>query len=418
MLSAPPPQPRRLRAARLPAWLGAPWTPGHERLHDLHLHGGRVVAIHPYDPDQPAAEGDWLLHGAPVLPGLVEAHAHLDKAYTVHRAPPCGPGLLAQIEATERDSACWTPADLRQRAERALREALAAGVRCLRTHVNWSTPAVPKAWRVYQALREEWRDRVTLEMVNLTPLPVYADATVADRIAHEVARSDGGVLGGFVHSTNHDDAALRVLLEAAARHDLRVDLHVDEELVPAARGVASAAAIAATLPLAGRVVCSHACALAVQDADTADRTLDAMAAAGFTLVSLPATNLLLQDAQTGRTPRQRGISLVHEARARGIPVLLGSDNVQDAFNPVGRHDPVATFELGLVAVHLPQAYDAATALICDAAALGAAPPLRTLLGADADLVVFDGAHPSAAAWPADVARRHVLRAGRPLSPVA
>ena len=71
------------------------------------------------------------------------------------------------------------------------------------------------------------------------------------------------------------------------------------------------------------------------DETTALKTLDAAARAPITIVSLPITNLLLQDAVAGRTPRQRGITLVKEARARGIPLLLGSDNVQDPFCAVG-----------------------------------------------------------------------------------
>ena len=403
--------PHVLRAARLPAWCSAD-APG---LKDLWLAAGRVERITAHKgaavPNAPAV-GDVHLHGAPVLPALVEPHAHLDKAYTVHRAPPRGPGLLAAIEASHGDEVNWSAADLRARAERALRESLEAGVRLLRTHVSWFQPDAPLAWAVYRELRAEWLGRIELECVNISPLGMFEDAALAGRIAATVAATPGGVLGAFVHSTNHSEAALRHLMAAAARHGLRVDLHADEELAPQACGVASTARLAAEFGLAGRVACSHACALAVQDPHTALTTLDAVARAGVSLVSLPSTNLLLQDATTGRTPRLRGITLVHEAIARGIPVALGSDNVQDAFNPVGRHDPVAALELAVLAAHLKPAFDAGSALVCNAHALGAGERITSLVGLPADLVVFPGSHASGRAWPADTRGRVVLCGGR------
>ena len=86
-------------------------------------------------------------------------------------------------------------------------------------------------------------------------------------LAAQVAGSGpGALLGGFVHSTNWDPAALRHLFEAAAHHGLDVDLHVDEELNPAAQGLATTAALLRELDFAGHVVCGHTCALAMQDA--------------------------------------------------------------------------------------------------------------------------------------------------------
>ena len=406
--AAPAAEPRCLRGARLPAWC----RPAGHTLSDLWLARGAVERVAPHDTSATAGPADWRLNGAPLLPGLIEPHAHLDKAYTVHRAPPQGPGLLAAVAASHADEVNWSHADLHARAERALRDSLAAGVRTLRTHVSWFTPEVPRAWEVCRELRTEWAGRVTLECVNISPLHLFADAAGAERIARTVAATTGGVLGGWLHTTNFDETALRHLLQAAATHGLRIDLHADEELDARARGVATTARLAREFGLQGRIACSHACALSVQDPATALGTLDAVAAAGIALISLPSTNLYLQDAAIGRTPRLRGITLVHEALARGIPVAFGSDNVQDPFNPVGRHDPVAALELAVMAAHVQPAFDVGSALICDPAALAAGDRPTTLEGQPADLVLFHGSDPSAQAWPADATGRAVLRTGR------
>ena len=143
-----------------------------------------------------------------------------------------------------------------------------------------------------------------------------------------------------------------------------MDLHCDEELNPQAEGLATTAALLREIGFSGRVVCGHTCALAAQPEAQALATLDAVAAAPITMVSLPTTNLLLQDAQTGRTPRWRGLTLVKEARARGIPLLISTDNVQDAFCRAGSFDPVEALAVGALAAQFEHPFDEWSDTIC------------------------------------------------------
>ena len=127
------------------------------------------------------------------------------------------------------------------------------------------------------------------------------------------------------------------------------------------------------------------------------------------LTAFNITNLLLQDAATGRTPRQRGLTLVKEARARAIPLLIGSDNVQDPFCRVGSLDPVEAMQAAVLAGQLDEAFDSWSQALCRADWLGRepAPHAPALEGRPADLVVFPRAE--ATAWPSRAAERRVLR---------
>ena len=413
-MNAPANRPTALRAARLPRWLLPPDWPtaaGQPALADIHMAQGRIARVALHQADAEASPGAWHLAGAPVLPGLVDAHVHLDKTFTLPRMGAVQPGLLGAIDAMMADKATWTPADVRQRASQALRWAYEAGTVHLRTHCDWWDPArAPIAWPVLQELAEQWRGRLTVERVNLSPLTLYEDLDWARRTARTVAASGAGArLGGFVHSTNFSAAALRHLFEAAQAHGLDVDLHCDEELNPASQGLAATAALMAELRFDGRVVCGHTCALAAMPESDALRTLDAVAVQRITLIALPATNLILQDAAAARTPRLRGLTLVKEARARGIPVLLASDNVQDPFCPAGGYDPLESLLIGAPMGQLAQPFDAWSDTVCRADWLGAASALPLQAGAVADLVVF----PAADAWgfPSRTQPRTVLRAG-------
>lgn len=410
---------RMLRGLRLPQWLLPPHWPqagGTPAWADLLIDAeGRVARLQPHGTPAGSPEGGacWDVQGALALPGLVDAHTHIDKTFTLPRMRNVTPGLLGAIEAMMVDRAQWTPDDIRQRASRALQWSHQAGVTRLRTHCDWWEPdQVPVAWQVLQDLAETWRGRVRLERVSLMPLPLFADRRTAHGLAKTVARSGpDALLGGFVHSTHWDPSALRHLLEAAAHHGLDVDLHVDEELQVNAQGLLSTARLAREMGFTGRIVCGHTCALSVQDEHTAQTTLDAVARAPITLVTLPVTNLLLQDAQTARTPRTRGITLVKEARSRGIPVLMASDNVQDPFCPMGSYDPLESMTIGLPAAQLTQAFDRWTDALCRGDWLDRAPATTPLTPGDpADLVIFvDADH-----WgfPSRTQQRVVLRQGR------
>jgi cytosine deaminase len=405
--------PTRLAGARLPRWClpaGWPANGSQPTLADLRLSNGRIESIVPHEG---AVAGGWQLDGAPVLPGLVEAHTHIDKAFTLSRLGALKPGLLAAIETMIADRAGWTPEDVRERASRCLQWALEAGVVKLRTHCDWwELHEVPLAWGVLRDLAADWADRLVVERVSLIALHHFTERADAHRLARTVAASGpGACLGAFVHSTNWSAQSLRHLFEAAEEFGLDVDLHCDEELNPQAEGLATTAALLREMRFSGRVVCGHTCALAVQPEAQALATLDAVAAAPITMVSLPTTNLLLQDAETGRTPRQRGLTLVKEARARGIPLLIATDNVQDAFCRAGSFDPVEALAVGALVGQFEQPFDEWSETICRSDWLTrgpTAPPLQ--VGTLADLVIFSAA--DVHGWPTRAQERVVLRGGR------
>jgi cytosine deaminase len=165
----------------------------------------------------------------------------------------------------------------------------------------------------------------------------------------------------------------------------------------------------------GRVVVGHCCSLSVQDEARALDTLDLVARAGIDVVSLPMCNLYLQDRSpqgSARTPRRRGITLVHEMRARGIRVSFASDNTRDPFYAYGDMDMLEVMREATRIGHLDHSRDDwTTSFLTDPAATCgfAAPSLAE--GAPADLVIV-----KARSWTELFSRpqsdRIVLREGR------
>ncbi|MEO1397687.1 MAG: amidohydrolase family protein, partial [Pseudomonadota bacterium] len=145
---------------------------------------------------------------------------------------------------------------------------------------------------------------------------------------------------------------LETFFEMASERGLDADFHADETGDPTS---ATLRAIAETVLKTGYdapVTVGHCCSLAVQDDGEAERTLNLVAEAGLNIVSLPLCNLYLQARESGRTPRWRGVTLVHEMRARGINVSFASDNTRDPFYAYGDLDMVEVVREATRIAHL------------------------------------------------------------------
>lgn len=362
----------------------------------LELADGRIARIAPR-PGTP----EWQ-----ALPLPVDPHLHLDKTFLWPRARPAAPGLFAAIEANLADRARWTPDDIRARAGRALAEARGHGMAGLRTHVDWVEPGVPLAWAVLGEMRQG--AGLALQRAPLVPVDLLGDPDQGPPIAAHVARTGDGVLGAFLYRHPGYPEQLARIFALAADHGLRLDFHVDEGLEPEAQGLDEIVRLTAAHGMAGRVLCGHACSLSVRPEAEVARVLAAMAEAGVALCVLPATNLWLQDGTPGRTPRLRGLAPLHEARAAGVSVMFGADNVSDPFYPFGSYDPIETLRLACTAAHLDPALWLDAITTAPARALGLSPPALTP-GAPADLMLVAGTD-----WHDALRRpgpRRVIRAG-------
>lgn len=370
----------KLEALRIPLPLRG-FDAGDAQVFDVTLAGDRVESI------VPSAQQQQQHARGTLLSALVEAHAHIDKNYTVQDVGAAQGDLFTAIDRMNRHRDSWTGESLRLRMTRALQDAWQSGTRALRTHIDWVQAEPPAALPVFEALREEWRGRVELQFVSLTPLDLFADLAAGERIAREVKRA-GGTLGAFVYRNEGIVHKLGRLFDLAQQHGLGLDFHVDEGLDVEASGLRSIAQLVRARDFKRSVVCGHACSLAMQDDAVANETLALCAGAGLHIVALPTTNLYLQGAWD-RTPVARGITRIREAAAWGLRASLATDNVQDAFYPYGSYDLLETFGLGVQMAHLAPASDWLDAItVSPAKALGLAWDGRIAPGCPADLVLL------------------------------
>jgi cytosine deaminase len=357
---------------------------------DVEIRDGRIAAVVAAGtPVGPEASVD--LGRGQLWPCFVDVHTHLDKGHTCERAPNPDGRFDSALRTVAADRAAhWSADDVRRRMDFGLRCSWAHGTRAIRTHIDSMGPQAAISWPVFEQVRKEWAGRIELQAVSLIPIPAFGGregVELADRVA-----AAGGILGAVAFMSPEIDTLLDRLLELAAERGLDVDFHCDETGDVGSRALSHIARAVLRRRFRGRVVCGHCCSLAVQAPDVVTETLDLTADAGINVVSLPMCNLYLQDRVPGRTPRWRGVTMLHELAARSVPLAVASDNCRDAFYGFGDHDVMEVFREATRICHLDRPYGdwprTVTTTPADLMGLGAAGRLGP--GLPADLVLFDG----------------------------
>ena len=352
------------------------------------------------------------MKGAMAFPAFIDMHTHLDKGHIWPRQPNPDGTFEGALNAVRGDAgAFWSATDVRARMEFSLRCAHAHGTRAIRTHLDSHSPQDAISWPIFAELRADWSGRITLQAACLTACH-YIDETEAFRTTADLVAATGGVLGTVTYPNPNLGTQIDGLLAAAAERGLAADFHVDETLDPATNTLREIAGRVIASGFDAPVAVGHLCSLSTMPEAEALATLDLVARAGLNVVSLPMCNLYLQDRHAGRTPRNRGITLVHEMKARGIPVSFSSDNTRDPFYAYGDMDMLEVMREATRIGHLDHSDpDWTRAFLTNpAAACGFEPP-SLAPGASADLVIC-----RARSWTELFARpqsdRIVLRAGR------
>ncbi|MBY6202697.1 cytosine deaminase [Maritalea mobilis] len=356
------------------------------------------------------------MKGAMVFPAFVDMHTHLDKGHIWGRAPNPDGSFMGALETVGADRAAnWSAEDVRRRMEFSLRCAHAHGTRAIRTHLDSIPPQYSISFPIFRELQADWAGRIELQAANLIHSGLGGLDGPLPEIAEEVGKTRGGVLGLVTNPSDDLADVLRDFFSLAEKHGVPTDFHVDETMDASVETLRTIAEVVIETGFQGGVVVGHCCSLSVQNEARAMDTLDLVAKAGIDVVSLPMCNLYLQDRTpegTVRTPRRRGITLVHEMRARGIRVSFSSDNTRDPFYAYGDMDMIEVMREATRIGHLDHSRaDWVTSFLTDPAATCGfdAPSLE--VGAPADLVIC-----RARSWTELFARpqadRIVLREGR------
>lgn len=365
---------------------------------DLAVYGGRFVAVGALAPDAEIVDGEGLL----ALPGLVEAHTHLDKnliGMPWYRNE-IGPTRDDRIVADRREKRCLG-IDPRRQSERQVRQTLALGTTAIRSHVDVDTEIGVANVEGVLATREACRDLVDLQIVAFPQSGMLIRPGTLE-LMEEALRLGADVVGGIDPASIDRDpvAHLDAVFALADRHGKPVDIHLHE---PGALGAFSLEMIVErtrALGLQGRVLVSHAYCLGMLEPD-AEAALAA---------SLAEAHIAIMTAG----PSGRPAPAVKRLRAAGVTVCGGSDGPRGTWEPYGRGDMLQ--RATLIAQRNGFTRDVDLDLALDVCTRGGADAIGLAdhgldEGCIADLVLVD-AETVAEAVAAPPVRRLVMKRGR------
>ncbi len=304
------------------------------------------------------------LQGRVMLPGFVDVHMHLDKAYSIPHVRNRSGTLLEAIENYRLAAPLFSKEMIRGRIVKAALNAASYGTTTLRSHLDVPLAAGRKlAMQTIEAALEA-REKVR-DLVDIQFFPMYFYDPLMERelteFAEETLRMGIDGVGGAPHLTPDPNAGIDWAFRMALSFGKPIDLHTDESDDPRVKTIDTYCDYVLRHGYAGKAAAGHLCSLSAMEQSEADRLIAKMEKAGIGAITLPAVNLYLQ----GRGDRgnvRRGVTRVRELWDAGVRVAAASDNIQDPFHPFGRGDMLQIGLMTAYAAHLAGEEDLLTVL--------------------------------------------------------
>ncbi len=285
------------------------------------IQGGRIAAF-----GAPVPDGMTTLDGGGrlAIPGLVEAHTHLDKTLwgMDWYVNDVGPRLIDKID-NERAARRALGVDPARQSARQVALTVGHGTTHIRTHVDVDTDLGLAGIEGVLATRQAMAEQVTLQIVAFPQSGLLVRPGTLD-LLDEAMRLGADVVGGLDPCAIERDPKghLDAIFALAQRHGTGVDIHLHETGEMGAFSMELIIERARALGLRGQsVVISHAFCLGMPDVAAVDALLDALARAEIGIMT------------TGSPSRP--VPPLLRARAAGVVVGAGSDGIRDTWGPYG-----------------------------------------------------------------------------------
>ncbi len=208
----------------------------------------------------------------------------------------------------------------------------------------------PEFFAEFARLRSDVAASLELQLVALASRPVSGIAGADNRARLREALTNGAdLVGGAPWLDDDPREALDLLAGIASDAGVGLDLRVDEDVDPSIFTLPDVADLAET-GFPHRITASHCVSLGSQAEHVQRAVAERLSGAGVGVVTLPGTNLFLQQRGVRQAPA-RGLTAISALREAGVALAAGADNLRDPFNATGAVDPLVTAGLLVHAGH-------------------------------------------------------------------
>ncbi len=364
-------------------------------LMDIGIKNGKIVAI---EEGINASATDAIdAEGRAVIPGLVEPHMHLEKAFLHRRLPPVLGTLEEAIRVTGVLKSKQERNDVLDRSRQVLDMAVKNGTVALRAHPDVDLIQGLIGVETVLELRDEYKDLMDIQIVAFPQEGIIKSPGTTDLMEKSMSMGADVVGGCPYNELTWEDTKrhIDIVFEMAQKHDAPIDMHADFSDESKDQRFASTEYIARKTietGYAGRVSLGHVTSLGALEPEELKPIIDLLHQADISIVTLPATDLYLGGRNDTKN-RRRGLTPVRSLYEAGVNVAYSSNNIRNAFTPFGKADMLVIGNMLAHAisfgtpVHQAAVLDMGT--INAARSIGIGDNYGLAVGKQADLVILD-----------------------------
>ena len=327
---------------------------GRSGLWAIALQDGYITQIQPTLPV--AAHTTINAQGQLLIPGLVDGHIHLDKAFLLKQAPAKAGDFAEALATTLQLKQQYSIEDIQQRARTVLERAITFGITAMRSHVEVDPILGLKSMSALLPLKQEYQTGITLQ------LAVFAQEGITNQpgtaaLLREAMAMGGDVIGSAPYVDPDPQRNIETIFDIAEEFDCDVDFHLD--FLDNDEPLQLPLVIAETRKRQwqGRVCLGHMTKLASLPPEQLKAIAADLQDAGIAILALPASDLYMMSRRDTHNVR-RGVAPLHQLSEWGVTVGTATNNIQNLFTPFGDGDvlKIATLlanvlQLGTTAHH-------------------------------------------------------------------
>ncbi len=258
-----------------------------------------------------------------LIPGLVEAHTHLDKSLLglPWYRNEVGPLLLDKI-TNERNSKIALGIDPQVQSERQAILSMAKGSTHIRSHVDVDTVHGLKGIEGVMATQQKMRSWIDIELVAFPQSGMMTRKGTVE-LMDEAMQLGCEVVGGLDPCAIDRDPKghLDTIFSLAERYGKPLDIHLHERGEMGCFSMEMIIERTVALGMQNQVVVSHAFCLGQPDRQQVAQLTEQLAKAGIRIMT------------TG--PAAVTAPVIRELREAGVVVCSGSDGIRDTWGPFG-----------------------------------------------------------------------------------
>lgn len=291
---------------------------------------------------------EFFLQEVRKTPGMVNCHAHLDRAYTVTSENwKQASALMEEKWVINRDiKKNHTTESLKKRLTYCVEDFIEQGIVACRTHVDADSIVGMLVVNAAAEVREKYKGKFELQLVA-HPLEGFLneDTTDFDKAKtdlFEEACEKCDVVGGLPSRDRAMEGGDRkhadFILNLAKNLEKDLDIHIDQENNPEEKDTEWFIDKIIEHGMQGKVTLVHCISVAAQSEEDRKRIYKKLVDSDTNVTVCPWAAIGMKQHKDKVAPLHNSIAQVDEMLKAGVNVSVGTDNISDLFVPEDRGD--------------------------------------------------------------------------------